>query len=304
MNREPDWALWRSFAAVVTEGSLSGAARSLGLSQPTVGRHIETLEADLGLSLFERTLTGLKPNETALRLHEPVRQAQSALAEAAILAAGAQDEGGGTVRLTASTMISNYVLPGILGGVRALHPRIAIESMPSDSAENLLMREADIAIRMFRPTQLELVTRHLGDIPLVPVAHEDYLARRGTPRTLDELWTHDVLGFDRSDAVILHARSLGFSINRDTFPLRSDNQTHLWELLKAGLGIGFGQANLARLTPGLVILPIDVAIPPLPVWLTTHRELFTSHRIRAIYDAVADGLSAYISGDPIAPTIR
>lgn len=304
MNREPDWALWRSFAAVVTEGSLSGAARSLGLSQPTVGRHIETLEADLGLSLFERTLTGLKPNATALRLHEPVRQAQSALAEAAILAAGAQDEGGGTVRLTASTMISNYVLPAILGGVRALHPRIAIESMPSDSAENLLMREADIAIRMFRPTQLELVTRHLGDIPLVPVAHEDYLARRGTPRTLDELWTHDVLGFDRSDAVILHARSLGFSINRDTFPLRSDNQTHLWELLKAGLGIGFGQANLARLTPGLVILPIDVAIPPLPVWLTTHRELFTSHRIRAIYDAVADGLSAYISGDPIAPTIR
>jgi len=283
---------------------LSGAARSLGLSQPTVGRHIETLEADLGLSLFERSLTGLKPNATALRLYSPVQTAQSALAEAAILAAGAQEETGGTVRLTASTMISNYVLPETLTTVRQLHPRIALETVPSDSAENLLMREADIAIRMFRPTQLELVTRHLGDIPLVPVAHERYLARRGTPATLDDLWHHDMLGFDRSDAIIAHARRLGFALSREQFPIRSDDQTHLWELLKAGLGIGFAQLNLARRTPGLVILPIEVAIPPLPVWLTTHRELFTSHAIRAIYDAVADGLTAYISGDPTASSIR
>src|SRR5690606_11942002 len=227
MNREPDWTLWRSFAAVVAEGSLSGAARSLGLSQPTVGRHIETLEIELGLGLFERSLTGLKPNSTALRLYEPVRLAQASLAEAAILAAGAQNDAGGPVRITASTMISNYVLPDILAAVRTLHPRVAIESVPSDSPENLLMREADIAIRMFRPTQLELVTRHLGDIPLVPVAHQSYLARRGTPRTLEDLWTHDILGFDRSDAVILHARKLGFDIARDQFMLRSDDQTLL-----------------------------------------------------------------------------
>jgi DNA-binding transcriptional LysR family regulator len=166
------------------------------------------------------------------------------------------------------------------------------------------MREADIAIRMFRPTQLELVTRHLGDIPLVPAAHEDYLARRGMPRTLDELWSHDLLGFDRSDAIIAHARKLGFPVSREQFPVRSDDQTHLWELLKAGLGIGFAQKNLVLATPGLVILPVEVAIPPLPVWLTTHRELFTSHAIRAIYDAVADGLSAYIKGDPLALSTR
>src|SRR5690606_37209137 len=111
-----------------------------------------------------------------------------------------------------------------------------------------------------------------------------------------DLWSHDILGFDRSDAIILHARALGFDVGRAHFPLRSDDQTHLWELLKAGLGIGFGQDNLARRTPGLVVLPIDLAIPPLPIWLTTHRELFTSHRIRVIYDAVADGLTAYIRG--------
>ncbi len=296
MNREPDWALWRSFAAVVAEGSLSAAARALGLSQPTVGRHIETLEADLGLALFERALNGLKPKPVALKLYEPVQQAQAALAKAAMAAVGAQEDAGGTVRVTASAMISNYVLPEILLGIRERYPRIAIEITPSDSAENLLMREADIALRMFRPTQRELVTRHLGDLAIVPIAHERYLARRGRPTSPAELWSHDLLGFDRSDALVQHAQRLGFAVSRDNFPLRSDNQPHLWELLKAGLGIGFGQEKLARRTPGLVVLPIDIGAPALPIWLTTHRELFTSHRIRVIYDALADGLVAYMSG--------
>lgn len=279
---------------MVAEGSLSGAARALSISQPTVGRHVEALEAALSLPLFERTLGGLKANAAALQLYEPVRQAQAALAEATMRAAGAQEDAGGTVRITASAMISNYVLPEMLAEIRTLHPTIAIETVPSDSAENLLMREADIAVRMFRPTQLELVTRHLGDIPLVAVAHERYLARRGTPADLTSLFGHDMIGFDRSDGIIAHARSLGIPLTRDSFAVRSDDQTHLWELIRAGLGIGFGQANLVRRTPGLVILPIELGIPPLPVWLTTHRELFTSHRIRAIYDALADGLSAYI----------
>ena len=296
MNREPDWALWRSFAAVVAAGSLSAAARATGLSQPTIGRHIETLEADLGLSLFDRNMQGLRPNVTALRLYEPVARAEAALAEAGIVAAGAQDDSGGTVRLTASAMISNYVLPELLVPVRAQHPRIAIEIVPSDSAENLLMREADIAVRMFRPTQLELITRYLGDVPLVAAAHETYLSRRGRPLELADLWEHELIGFDRSDAILIHARSLGFSITREHFMLRSDDQPHLWELMKAGLGIGFAQLNLVRRTPGMVALPLDLAIPPLPIWLTTHRELFTSHRIRAIYDALAEGLTTYIIG--------
>src|SRR5215217_1116957 len=98
MNREPDWSLWRSFAAVIKHGSLSGAARALKSSQPTVGRHIELLETQLGLSLFERSLSGLKPNGTALKLYGPIAQAQAALAEATMMAEGAQDETGGTVR--------------------------------------------------------------------------------------------------------------------------------------------------------------------------------------------------------------
>ncbi|UYN98455.1 MAG: LysR family transcriptional regulator [Devosia sp.] len=299
MNSEPDWTLWRSFAAVVAEGSLSAAARALGISQPTVGRHIEALESGLGLSLFERSLTGLKPNRSALRMFEAVSQAQQALAEASLVAEGAQSAPGGTVRITASVMISNYVLPAIFSDMRRLHPAIALESVPSDSAENLLLREADIAVRMFRPTQLELVSRHLGDIPLVAVAHEDYLARRGRPTSRESLWQHDLIGFDRSDLIVQHARSLGHAASRESFVVRSDDQAHLWELIKAGLGIGFGQANLVAKTAGLVALPIDMAIPPLPVWLTTHRELYVSHRIRTAYDALAAGLCAYIQDGPV-----
>ncbi|SEQ29139.1 transcriptional regulator, LysR family [Devosia sp. YR412] len=296
MNREPDWALWRSFVAVVSNGSLSAAARELGISQPTVGRHIETLEADLGLPLFERSLTGLKPNSTALRLYEPVTRAQASLAEAAIMAEGAQDDLGGTVRITASAVISNHVLPSLLLPIRSRHPGIALELVPSDSSENLLLREADIAIRMFRPTQLELVTKRLGEIPIVPAAHQDYLARRGTPATVDDLFTHDMVGFDRFDGIIVHAQKLGLKLSRDNFRLRTDDQPLLWSLMCSGLGIGFAQASLVRDTPGMVALPIDLRIPPLEVWLTTHRELFTSHRIRAIYDALAEGLATYISG--------
>jgi DNA-binding transcriptional LysR family regulator len=294
MNKEPDWALWRSFAAVVANGSLSAAARELGISQPTVGRHIETLEHDLGLALFERTLAGLKPNSAALRIFEPVSQAQSALAEAAMIAEGAQAEYGGTVRITASVMISHYVLPRLLVPIRDRYPGIALEIVPADSTENLLLREADIAIRMFRPTQLELVTRHLGDIPIVPAAHQTYLDRRGTPATALDFVHHDLIGLDRSDLIIAHAQKIGLPLRRDQFVLRTDDQANQWELLRAGLGIGFAQENLLRSTPGMVALPIDLSIPPLEVWLTTHRELFTAHRIRAIYDALADGLGAYI----------
>ena len=286
--------MWRSFGAVVEAGSLSAAARRLGLSQPTLGRHIETLEAALGMPLFERTLQGFRPTDTALRMFEPVAAAGRALSEAELMAEGASAAPGGTVRITASTIISNYVLPRMLAGIRQLYPAIAIELVPSDATENLLLREADIAVRMFRPTQLELVTRNLGNIPTAGCAHRSYIERRGAPASLLDLAGHDLVGFDRDDLIIVTARSLGLTLSREDFAIRCDSQTAGWELLKAGLGVGFAQAPLIAAAPGMVRLFPEIELPPLEVWLTTHRELFTSRRIRAIYDALAEQLSAYI----------
>jgi DNA-binding transcriptional LysR family regulator len=297
MNRSPDWSLWRSFGAVVEAGSLSAAARKLGLSQPTLGRHIESLEQALGVSLFERTLGGLKPSETALRLYEPVAGAARALAEAELVAEGQSAALGGTVRLTASTVISHYVLPPMLAEIRRQFPAVALELVPSDSAENLLLREADIAVRMFRPTQLELVTRKLGVIPTIACAHESYLARRGRPQRLEDLRQHDLIGFDRSDLIIEAARGLGLTLTRADFIVRTDSQTAGWELIKAGLGVGFAQARLVAEASGMEPLLPDLRFP-LEVWLTTHRELITSRRIRAVYDALADQFTAYLRGQP------
>jgi len=295
MNRSPDWSLWRSFGAVVETGSLSAAARKLGLSQPTLGRHIETLEADLGIPLFERTLQGLKPTETGLRLYEPVLTAERALSEALLVAEGSSAALGGTVRITASAMISHYVLPPMLKTIRAQYPAVAIELAPSDSIENLLLREADIAVRMFRPTQLELITKKLGSIPTVACAHESYIARRGAPKTLEDLKQHDLIGLDRSELIIAGAKSIGFELSRADFIVRTDSQTGIWELLKAGLGVSFAQKRLVADTPGMVMLLPEIEFP-LEVWLTTHRELFTSRRIRAIYDALAERFTDYLGG--------
>jgi len=301
MNREPDWSLWRSFAAVVEHGSLSAAARAIGLSQPTLGRHVEALESAVGLALFERTLTGFRPTAAALRLHDPVLRARTALAEASLAAEGATSSLAGTVRLTSSTVACSYVLPPMLLQLRLEFPEIALEVVPSDSAENLLLREADIAVRMFRPTQLELIAKRIGEIPIVPCAHQTYLDRRGTPEVTAELADHDLLGFDRSDQILLAARSMGFALTRDDFSIRTDSQTAFWELCKAGLGIGFAQAGLVHDTPGMVALLPGFSAPPLEIWLTTHKELFTSPRIRAIYDRLGAHLSSYIGRLPPPP---
>jgi DNA-binding transcriptional LysR family regulator len=291
---DPDWSLWRSFGAVVDTGSLSAAARRLGLTQPTLGRHVEELERTLGARLFDRTGQGLKPTDTALRLYEPVAHAQQALADAALMAEGTSAALEGTVRITSSTVTSHYILPPLLRDLRQTFPQIAIELVPTDSVENLLLRESDIAVRMFRPTQLELIARKLGQSPIVAAAHESYLALRGTPLTADDLRGHDLVGFDRSDLLISVAKGMGFDLTRDDFLVRTDSQTAMWELMKAGLGIGFAQESLVRTTPGMVPLLPQLRPPPLEVWLTTHRELFTSRRIRAIYDRLAETLSAYL----------
>lgn len=294
MNGSVDWTLWRSFSAVVAHGSLSKAARALGLSQPTIGRHIEALEFTLGSKLFERSVAGLTPTEAGLTAYEPIRRAVEAIAEAELHVAGASNQLSGSVRITASVVNAHYVLPAMLRVLRIEFPAIDFEIVPTDSAENLLLREADIAVRMFRPTQGDLITRKLGETPVVPCAHQSYLTRRGTPRTVEDLFKHDLIGFDRSELLIGVARRLGFNLKRGDFAFRCDSQSAMWEMIRAGLGIGFAQSNIIREAQGVVALDLPLTIPPLEVWLTSHRELYTARRIRAIYDRLGELMSDWL----------
>ncbi|MGB1090561.1 MAG: LysR family transcriptional regulator [Oceanobacter sp.] len=299
-SRAPDWTLWRSFEAVITQGSLSGAAKQLGLSQPTLGRHIEALESSLAQPLFERHLRGLKPNAVALRIYEQVARANNALSEAALIATGANENLKGKVRLTASTVTSHYTLPGVLRQVHNEYPDIDIELVPSDTSANLLMRDADIAIRMYQPTQEGLIARKIAEVRLCAAAHHSYLEEKGTPESPQELIQHDLIGFDKIDLLIRAANEMGWAMTPDNFWLRTDSQTAIWEMAKAGLGITFAQEVLVNNTPGMVKILPQLNIPTLPVWLTTHKELHTNQHIRRVFDRLADCLKeTYNKADPI-----
>lgn len=286
-----DWALLQVFIALAEAGSLSRAAPLLGISQPSLSRHLAALEEALGQSLFERHPRGLRLTAAGRALLPAARRMREGAQELA-LAVAAQEQGlAGTVRLTASEMVSAHCLPELLHGLRRRHPEIQIELVASNEVENLLERSADIALRMVRPAQSTLVARKLGEWPLGLYAHRDYLQRRGVP-TRDTMDQHQWLGYDRSDQLLRGFAAAGFAVGRDFFALRCDNQLVLWEALRAGLGVGVGLQRLAARDPALVRVLPEVAIPPLPLWLTAHRELRDTPRLRLVFDFLAEALSA------------
>src|ERR1700761_7867188 len=214
-HRAPDWHLFRAFLTVVREGSLSSAARALGATQPTMGRQIAALEASLGVTLFIRSLDGLSPTDAALRLI-PWAEAMAAAAEAALRSAsGEAGEEQGTVRITASDVIGANVLPTVLASFHAAHPRIAMELALSNRNEDLLRGDADIAVRMIRPTQGALVAKRIGRIDVGLYGHRRYLKTHAMPKRLDDLRRHVLIGYDREQAYLQLFEQMGVPITRD-----------------------------------------------------------------------------------------
>lgn len=290
-----DWSLVQAFLAVVETGSLSGAARQLSRSQPTLGRQIKSIEAQLGAELFRRQPRGFALTETGADLVAPAKAMQDAVRKISLSAAGQQARLEGTVRITASVATSAMHLPPLIAKIRKLEPQIAIELVPSDDTRNLLFREADIAVRMYRPTQLDLVTQHIGDIALGVFAAKSYLADRGTPLTLEDIADHDVVGYDTHMHIIDGMAMAGIHVDRDRFKVRCDDHIAYWELVRAGCGIGFAQTNIGRADPFVQELMTDVQIPPLPIWLTAHEAMRQTPRIRRIWDLLAEGLRPLVS---------
>ena len=290
MNKDFDWRLVRSFLAALEQGSLLGAARVLKASQPTVGRHVAELEAQLGVLLFERTGRGLMPTPMALRLAASARAMESGADQLARSVSGAEAGISGTVRITASQPVACYLLPPILAQMRQALPEVQVELVASNAVSNLLRREADIALRMVQPDQASLVAKRIGKVTISAYAHRDYLRRRGTPRQMADLLGHELVGSDRDETMLRGFASFGFPVAREAFAFRSDDLIAYWEAVRAGLGVGFLADYLARGDSHLVPLLPMIKIPPLPIWLTVHREIRTSRRIRAVYDFLSQAV--------------
>ncbi|CAN7485358.1 LysR family transcriptional regulator [Acidovorax sp. LjRoot66] len=293
-DNEPNWEWYRTFLNVLETGSLSAAARKMGLTQPTVGRHIDSLEDALALKLFTRSFDGFAPTDAALEL---APYANGVAATAAALRRVASSHGSGvrgTVRLTASEVIGVEVLPPILAALRREHPQLTIELVLSNAVDDLLHREADIAVRMVKPTQEALVARRVGGVEIGLHAHKRYLAAHGTPRTMDDLAGHAMVGFDHETPFLRKLQVQFPAFARAGLAFRADSDLAQLAAIRAGYGIGVCHVALAAKDKSLVrVLKSRFALA-LDTWIAMHEDLRESPRCAVTFAALAAGLGAYI----------
>jgi DNA-binding transcriptional LysR family regulator len=262
----------------------------MGISQPTVGRHIDGLESALALKLFTRSLDGFNPTSAA---YEIAPFAVNLAATSAALLRKASESHihvRGTVRLTVSEVIGVEVLPPILSALRDQHPELVIEMILSNQVDDLLRRDADIAVRMHRPTQNALMARRVGAIEVGLYAHRSYLAIHGNPASLEDLASHTLIGFDRENAFIR-----GFL---DQFPVfarmglafRADSELAQLAVMRAGFGIGVCQSTVAARDSALIRVLPSVFSLHMDTWVAMHEDLRKSARCEVTFNAIAEGL--------------
>ena len=286
-----DWNRARAFLVTAEEGSLSAAARALGLTQPTLGRQVSALEAELGVTLFERVGRSLELTQSGQELLEHVRTMGEAASHISHTASGQSKSIEGHICITATDIMSAYLLPPVLKQLRAIAPGIEIEIVSSNTISDLQRREADIAIRHVRPSQPELIAKLLRETSGHLYAATSYLDRIGRPKTPADLVNADFIGIGDNDRMISVLNDLGLSLKRDNFGISSASGVVAWELVKQGMGICVNAKEVAAITPSVECVLPDLKPVPVPIWLATHRELHTSRRIRLVFDFLADALS-------------
>ena len=286
-----DWNRARAFLITAEEGSLSAAARALKLTQPTLGRQVAALEQELGVALFEHSGRGLELTPSGLDLIEHVRAMGDAASRLSLSASGQSESLEGSICMTATEVTAAFALPPIIAKLRRMEPGIEIELIASNSTSDLKRREADIAIRSFRPTQPDLIAKKVGDIKAYLYAAPSYLDFLGNPTSLDDLNEAEFIGFDRNDILIAALNEAGLKLTHENFPVITENHLVQWQLVKQGVGIGImpvevgdAESSVQRAFPDLEPLIGEV-------WLVAHRELKTSRRVRMVFDFLASELS-------------
>ncbi|MDE3123248.1 MAG: LysR family transcriptional regulator [Paracoccaceae bacterium] len=293
MNRTIDWNDQRAFLAVLDAGSLSAAARQMGVAQPTMRARIEALEQALGVRLFTRSVRGLVPTAEARALGDAARamaRASDAFVRAAASPPGLAE---GVVRISVSDFIGLEVLPAMLVPLRQGHPALRLEIDISNAPANVLEQEVDVAVRMYPPRQEALVAQKVPAIRLGLFAHAGYLESRGMPKTADDLRDHDLIGPDRSPAERQLARALFPGLDDRRFVIRTDNHPAQLAAARAGLGIALMQRAIGRRDPQLREVLPGLAPPSLDAWIVTHDSLRTLPRVRVVFDHLVAAFRAY-----------
>lgn len=295
-----DWNQARAFLVTADEGSLSAAGRALGLTQPTLGRQVAALEAELGVTLFERVGRSLSLTQSGIDLLEHFRSMGEAAGRISLAASGQSQAIEGQVRITASDMVATYHLPRMLKRLSELAPGITIEIVASNEIRDLQRREADIAIRHVRPEQPDLTARLVAETSAHLFASTEYLDRHGRPRAASDLCHADFVGPEQPERFLPEWNALGLPLTADNFKATTSSGTVVLELIRCGFGIALLPKDVARVASELeCVLPEREPIP-MPIWLVTHRELHTSRRIRLVFDLLAEAL-AELLGPSAAP---
>lgn len=284
-----DWSLLRAFASVMRHGSLSAAARALNLTQPTLGRQIRALEDQLGEALFDRLPSGLRATQRALGLFEHAETLDLAAAKLSAALSEDLDAPSGTVRLSSAEIFGTRVLVPILADLALEHPEIQVELSVTNAVENLLRRDADIAVRMARPDQEELIAQRIGQVEIGMYASREYLARHGTPQDIGDLRTHRLIGPDQDQTAIRVMEKRGMLVNQRTFAFRSDSRMAQEAAVRSGLGIGPIRCFEVDQDAGLVRVLEDSFSERFPIWVTAHPDMRHARRLRVVYDAVVNG---------------
>lgn len=288
-----DWNRARAFLATAEEGSLSGAARALGLAQPTVGRQIAALEQELQVALIEHSGRGVQLTPVGLALLEPLRAMAEAAHQVHRLALGQSDALEGSVTLSASQVIAAYLLPPVLQELRRQHPGITLDVVATQEASDLRHREADIAVRSFRPTDPELVARRIRLGRAWLYASASYLERLGHPTEPQQLRAAEFIGFDHTPRLLERLNALGLALTQDNFPWITANQLVQWEMVKRGMGIGVMMEEVGRREPLVTrVLPEILSPLEIPLWLVSHREVKMSRRVRVVFEHLAQALAS------------
>ncbi|TYC67285.1 LysR family transcriptional regulator [Stappia sp. BW2] len=285
-----DWNQARAFLVTAEEGSLSAAARALGLTQPTLSRQVAALEETLGVTLFQRVSKSLILTEAGIELADHVRAMGDAASRVSLAASGKSQQVEGLVTVSTTDLMAAHVLPGILRELREKAPGVEVKVLCTNSLSDLRRREADIAIRHVEPDHPDLYARKLRSAPARIFGARSLVEQFGRPLTREDASDLDFIGFDNNEELVGYLRAFGLKVTEANIRLGSPNGVVAWEFVRQGLGLAIMADEIAARFPEIVPAFADIEPISFPIWLVTHRELHTSRRIRVVFDHLAEGL--------------